>query len=130
MENEKRQNCPMRHDNGNCLPCGGFCTAVNDSICEALHNAFRHGESEERDRLVLSMIDANAKYQERQLEVLKSIHERVVGDTVAVVHGRWETGHKSNWQMPMCSVCGNQTTSRYKYCPNCGADMRERKTDD
>jgi hypothetical protein len=27
-----RANCPMRHENGNCLPAGGFCTAVNDEI--------------------------------------------------------------------------------------------------
>ena len=43
---EKRKNCPMRHENGNCLPCGGFCTAVNDAICEALHNAYQHGYSD------------------------------------------------------------------------------------
>lgn len=35
--------CLMRHKNGNCLPCGGFCTAVNDPICEALHNAYDAG---------------------------------------------------------------------------------------
>lgn len=33
-----RENCPMRLENGNCLPCGGFCTAVNDEICRALHD--------------------------------------------------------------------------------------------
>ena len=82
---DNRKDCPMRHENGNCLPVGGFCTAVNDSICEALHNAYRHGESDERDRLVLSMIDANAKYQERQLKILRNIHKRVTEDTVPVV---------------------------------------------
>lgn len=40
-----RENCPMRHENGNCLPCGGFCLAVNDEICEALHNAFQNGRN-------------------------------------------------------------------------------------
>ena len=39
----KREGCVMRHDNGNCLPMGGFCTAVNDAICDALHNAFDKG---------------------------------------------------------------------------------------
>ena len=40
----ERPNCPMRHkDNGNCLPHGGFCTAVSDTICHALHNAYSHG---------------------------------------------------------------------------------------
>ena len=41
----ERLDCPMRHpDNGNCLAAGGFCTAVNDSICEALHNAYYCGK--------------------------------------------------------------------------------------
>lgn len=36
--------CPMRHpDNGNCLPCGGFCTAVNTEICSSLHKAYMDG---------------------------------------------------------------------------------------
>ena len=41
--NGNRGNCPMRHENGNCTVAGGFCTAVNDPICEALHNAFDCG---------------------------------------------------------------------------------------
>ena len=40
----ERGECPMRHENGNCTIAGGFCTAVNDPICEALHNAFYCGE--------------------------------------------------------------------------------------
>ena len=40
---DKRKGCPMRHENGNCTVAGGFCTAVNDQICEALHNAFDCG---------------------------------------------------------------------------------------
>lgn len=38
-----RENCPMRHENGNCLPLGGFCLAVNDEICETLHQAYHRG---------------------------------------------------------------------------------------
>ena len=38
-----REDCPMRHENGNCLPCGGFCLAVNDEICQALHQAYDKG---------------------------------------------------------------------------------------
>ena len=41
--NGNRENCPMRHENGNCTVAGGFCTAVNNPICEALHNAFDCG---------------------------------------------------------------------------------------
>ena len=40
---DKRKGCPMRHENGNCTVAGGFCTAVNDPICEALHSAFDCG---------------------------------------------------------------------------------------
>ena len=39
-----RRDCPMRHENGNCTVAGGFCTAVNDQICEALHNAYDCGQ--------------------------------------------------------------------------------------
>lgn len=38
-----RAGCKMRHENGNCLPCGGYCLAVSDGICVALHNAFNCG---------------------------------------------------------------------------------------
>ena len=31
---------PMRHQNGNCLPCGGFCLAVSREVCKALRTAF------------------------------------------------------------------------------------------
>ena len=41
---ELRRCCPMRHENGNCTVAGGFCTAVNDQICEALHNAYDCGQ--------------------------------------------------------------------------------------
>ena len=53
---DKRKDCQMRHKNGNCTVVGGFCTSVNDPICEALHNAYdcgyRHSalrEQEERE---------------------------------------------------------------------------------
>ena len=45
-----RKNCPMRHENGNCLVAGGFCTAVNDPICEALHNAYDTGYRDGKSR--------------------------------------------------------------------------------
>ena len=43
---ELRKDCPMRHENGNCTAAGGFCTAVNDCICVALHNAYECGRSD------------------------------------------------------------------------------------
>ena len=43
LNDELRKDCPMRHENGNCLPIGGFCTSVNDCICLGLHNAYSDG---------------------------------------------------------------------------------------
>lgn len=43
INSELRKGCPMRHENGNCAPVGGFCTAVNDPICEGLHSAYDAG---------------------------------------------------------------------------------------
>lgn len=42
----ERQECPLRHKNGNCSPVGGFCTSVNNEICTALHNAYTKGYSD------------------------------------------------------------------------------------
>ena len=39
-----RKDCPMRHENGNCLPVGGFCTSVNDEICKGLKSVYEHGK--------------------------------------------------------------------------------------
>ena len=38
---EKYPKCHMRTSLGNCNPVGGFCTSVNESICEALHKVNR-----------------------------------------------------------------------------------------
>lgn len=75
----------MRHENGNCMPAGGFCTAVNDPICEALHNAFKHGKSAEYERLTLACVKENAKYEQETLEALREIYKKVTTPTVEVV---------------------------------------------
>ena len=36
-----RTNCPKRHENGNCLVFGGFCTAVSDEMCEVINKAHK-----------------------------------------------------------------------------------------
>ena len=49
-------------------------------------------------------------------------------DAVELVHGRWEM---IKYPFTKCSVCGLRRDCEYdlgwNYCPNCGADMRERK---
>lgn len=65
--NERRINCPMRHpDNGNCLVAGGFCTAVSDPICEALHNAYDCGlrSVSEHTPLIISASPSDTEIEE------------------------------------------------------------------
>lgn len=42
---DRHPKCHMRTALGNCDPIGGFCTSVNESICEVLHKVSRpHSE--------------------------------------------------------------------------------------
>ena len=70
-------------------------------------------------------------------EVLSCIADAPTVNAVEVVHGRWvkvndgvliSSGH--HWE---CSVCHKWVPwehTGWHYCPNCGADMRERKDND
>ena len=42
-------------------------------------------------------------------------------DAEPVRHGRWKRYGKN---LGECSKCGYIVNIRYKYCPNCGANMR------
>ena len=91
------QNCKMRHENGNCLPAGGFCTA-NKNICEALQNAYEMGQR--------NAIRKNGKW----------IYKYCV----------WFCSECGNSPTKgMGYVQGHDEL--YDFCPHCGADMRERK---
>lgn len=109
-----REVCKMRHENGNCLPCGGFCLAVNPVICESVQNGYDMGM---RDGITSTMYTKSMVIQK---------------------HGRWGKtyvaspsyyGLLNGWE---CSRCGFSFEDRservkapefVKYCPNCGARM-------
>ena len=89
--------------------------------------------------MVLRLIDANAmrkdwlengenEYVYDTNAVLESIDAQPTVDAVEVVHGRWSM---EKYPFTLCSVCGLKRDCEYdfgwNYCPNCGADMRERK---
>lgn len=38
---DRHPECHMRTALGNCDPIGGFCTSVNESVCEGLHKVSR-----------------------------------------------------------------------------------------
>lgn len=72
-------------------------------------------EKERYDRLLENatiMAEALDEYQ------TADVHERNVG--------KWEKKWHSYFEreLPCCSVCGHFSAMRWKYCPNCGADMR------
>ena len=61
----ERKYCRMRHKgNGNCLPQGGFCEAVSDPICEALHNAYYKGWTDAATRAMRLLGTSNENGKE------------------------------------------------------------------
>jgi len=66
-------------------------------------------------------------------EFIEYLEESPTVDAVEVVHGRWEKpskygmNHKFNHLGFVCSRCQKWNDNESNYCPNCGADMRERK---
>lgn len=99
-----REICPLRHQNGNCLPCGGFCTAVNDDICTALQMAYVHGKHD-------------------ALELLK---EQEPQETRFVHHYSRPGVYADLWLH--CEKCGGRIDNSYyykpKYCPKCGRKVK------
>lgn len=87
-----RKNCPLRHQNGNCLAIGGFCTAVCGEICYGLLNAYDHGKND-------------------ALELLKA--QEPVEPILALNDGEHEL-----WQCGNCKVA--VFTRGTEYCHNCG----------
>lgn len=63
-------------------------------------------------------------------EVEQAIVEAPTVDAVEVVHGRWIVEHEESIRCSEC--CFNRANIKIPmdYCPNCGADMRERKDND
>ena len=83
----------------------------------------------------MRLIDADAllgripnPYERR--EVSRWVDDAPTVAAVPVVRGRWkrkivDCGFNADW---VCSQCGHRVMTdfvNYKYCPNCGADMRK-----
>lgn len=58
---KQQKDCPMRHNNGNCIPNGGFCTSVNQNVCEALQSAYRIGKDDAYKKVSLSVLNGGKK---------------------------------------------------------------------
>ena len=78
---DKRKDCLMRHENGNCNVIGRFCTAVNDPICAGLHNAYDCGYCDGETR---------AKRQKEHPQWI-SVKDRLpdyMGEVLVIVSGK------------------------------------------
>ena len=96
---ERRKNCPMRHQNGNCTVAGGFCTAVNDPICDALHCAYDIGGC------------------------------HALAKAKPVLHGRWKQSDFIPGMLACNSCGAQRNPNfkigggGWHFCPNCGVKM-------
>jgi rubrerythrin len=69
-------------------------------------------------------------YERGILDAQKIVCGQDPVDAVEVAHGRWDrVKFFANATLHHCSICGHAEIKTYNYCPNCGADMRERKED-
>lgn len=98
-----RDKCPIRHVNGNCLPIGGFCTAITDEICKGLRMAYEKGQY---DSVVALLKEQEAVEPHLDVDEWKCgncghdlEHQEMLGDNV-LFH------------------------EQYNYCPNCGKKVK------
>lgn len=131
MNTELRKNCPMRHENGNCTPCGGFCTAVNDQICEGLHNAYDTGVYVGALRAQKDINEMGGIAHLKELVQAENDGRLVVLPLVAMVeqslqggqmkpqcdqrfNGRYAVVYldKKKWACPLIDICGTPYNSR------------------
>ena len=144
------KNCPMRHENGNCIPAGGFCTA-NKNICEALLNAYRMGKAQlpqqgtTKDAIsrqwLLDCINEGWIKFDTDKDANRFIHlvRDIAPSTQPEPHkGEWLPDNNNAYEMRfVCSCCKESEVvptigfTKYRplwdFCPNCGADMRGEK---
>ena len=71
--------------------------------------------------------------ESQQAAVRSFLVKQPKADAVEVVHGRWVDDYDD--PRFICEECGKwllieDGTAEMNYCPNCGADMRERKDND
>ena len=81
----------------------------------------------EREAVCKNCKNINICTKDGKCPVIKT----VAADVAPVVHGEWVPFHsEAAGDIQYCSACDVGFAHRTDFCPNCGADMRERKGDD
>ena len=104
-----REDCPVRHENGNCLHIGGFCTVVPDPICAGVRSAYECGWT-----------DCALKIRKEQ-----QLKSSLTIEAEPVRHGYWMCGDYYDIG-DVCSECdwdSGMVNPTLRYCPNCGTKM-------
>ena len=90
----------------------------------------------------MRLIDADAVHitaiggrMNGKVEFAKAIEEAIKKaptiDAVPVIYGQWLTAYGEHISfgvrphVSFCSACNEVTAFKYRYCPNCGARMRD-----
>ena len=127
MKYDKKDPCPIRHENGNCVLVGGFCTAVPDHICEVVRNAYDCGWTDcalkvrnmERRGRWIERLDGDGEFVHHMCSECKAdaIFQYIIEDD-------WDEGMDGEWYS-----MGKITTGIEEHltncCPNCGAKMEQ-----
>ena len=92
----------------------------------------------EREKVLEAMQDTKYAKPENDFQrgvnasvdfILADIKHLPTADVVEVRHGEWLQERKLNkrgeyyWTSPQCSVCGENSTFKTKFCQECGAKM-------
>lgn len=91
-------------------------------------DAFEKRLEEERKYLIL-----REQYGAEHILVHHAINilvEFPTSDVVEAKHGEWLGKPLGGYSTVRCSVCRNaflENSGKWNFCPNCGADMRERR---
>lgn len=94
----------------------------------------------EREAALLSLTPIVKRASERNRNIYSAVKQCVeainwtpAADVAPVRHGRWIDISDIDHRSKSCSSCGFNATEllakRCNYCPNCGAYMKEVKTD-
>lgn len=103
----------MRHENGNCLPAGGFCKSDTE-LCIALSHAYNMGQ------IGSIYMDDTQIFKRGAWIVVKYLDTKVNTNFCHVICSECRSDIVHDWEHKPAI---KNVLNNYKYCPNCGVKM-------